>query len=159
MSAPTQPAFATTTTTSAGTPALEAPRVAGELLAGAYASIGGYMVGSWVGGLAAEPLPASDDTKEQISFATGVVGASFATAAAVSAVGSIGDQTGSYGAAVGGAAGGVVAGFLVNQILYGHARLPSQSESSRMRWVEASVEALLPSIGATLAFNSSRRFK
>ena len=81
------------------------------------------------------------------------------TAASVSAIGNIGDQTGSYPAALAGTAGGVVAGLLLNQILYGHARLPSEPESSRLRWVEASLEAMLPSIGATIGFNSTRKFK
>ena len=135
-------------------------RVAGEVLAGAYAGIGGYFVGSWLAGNVGEMLPdASEGTRDQIAFVGGVVGAGIATAASVSAIGNIGDQTGSYPAALAGTAGGVVAGLLLNQILYGHARLPSEPESSRLRWVEASLEAMLPSIGATIGFNSTRKFK
>jgi hypothetical protein len=130
------------------------------LLAGAYAGIGGYFIGSFAGDLIGDVLPtASDGTKDQISFATGVLGATMATAASVAAVGNIGDQTGSYPSALAGTAGGVVVGLIINQALYGHARLPTESESSRLRWVEASLEALLPSIGATIAFNSTRKFK
>jgi len=32
-------------------------------------------------------------------------------------------------------------------------------EQSRARWLQATVQSLLPAIGATIAFNSSRRFK
>lgn len=148
------------TSTGKGMPPLEPARVAGEVLAGAYAGIGGYFIGSWLGGNIGEMLPdASEGTRDQIAFVGGVVGAGIATAASVSAIGNIGDQTGSYPAALAGTAGGVVAGLLLNQILYGHARLPSETESSRLRWVEASLEAMLPSIGATIGFNSTRKFK
>jgi hypothetical protein len=148
------------TATDKGVPALEPARVAGEVLAGAYAGIGGYFVGSWLAGNIGEMLPdASEGTRDQIAFMGGVVGAGIATAASVSAIGDIGGQTGSYPAALAGTAGGVVAGLLLNQILYGHARLPSETGSSRLRWVEASLEAMLPSIGATIGFNSTRKFK
>jgi hypothetical protein len=148
------------TATGKGVPSLEPARIAGEVLAGAYAGIGGYFIGSWLGGNVGEMLPdASEGTRDQIAFMGGIVGAGIATAASVSAIGNIGDQTGSYPAALAGTAGGVVAGLLLNQILYGHARLPSETESSRLRWVEASLEAMLPSIGATIGFNSTRKFK
>jgi hypothetical protein len=48
---------------------------------------------------------------------------------------------------------------VLNRVLYGQARLPSDRQHSRMRWVEASFEALLPSLGATIAFNSTRQYK
>jgi hypothetical protein len=142
------------------TPPLEPARVGGQVLAGAYAGIGGYFIGSWTGQLVTEHMPmASDNTKEKISFAFGLAGATLATAGTVSAIGNIGDQTGSYRTALAGTLGGVAAGMLLNQLLYGHARLPSEEGSSKVRWIEASLEALLPSIGATIAFNSSRRYK
>ena len=143
-----------------GRPSLEPARIAGELLAGAYAGIGGYFVGSWVGGGLGNLLSdASEGTKDQIAFAGGILGAGVATAASVVAIGNIGDQAGSFPTALVGTAAGVTAGLLLNQLLYGHARLPAEGESSRLRWVEASLEAMLPSIGATIAFNSTRRFK
>lgn len=148
------------TTANGGKPSLDAARVAGELLAGSYAGVAGYFLGSWISGFGADALAgASEGTKEQITFVGGVLGAGVATAAAVSAVGNIGDQTGSYPAALAGTAAGVGVGLLLNQVLYGHARLPREEESSRMRWIEASLEAMLPSIGATIAFNSTRKFK
>jgi hypothetical protein len=143
-----------------GTPDLEPARIAGQLIVGAYSGIGGYFVGSWAGAYIADALPTeSQSTIDNIGLTFGVVGATLATAGGVAAVGNIGDQTGSYSAALAGTAGGVVAGILINQLVYGHARLPSGSGSSKRRWVEASLEALLPSLGATIAFNSSRRFK
>jgi hypothetical protein len=142
------------------TPPLEPARVAGQVLAGAYAGIGGYFVGSWVGKVATNSLPmASDGTKDDISFVFGVAGATLATAATVYAIGDIGDQTGKYSHALAGTVGGVAVGLLLNQLLYGHARLPEETGSSRVRWIEASLEALLPSIGATIVFNTSRRYK
>jgi hypothetical protein len=152
------PRFATSTG-GKSRPDLEPARITGELLAGAYAGIGGYFLGSWsIGGLA-ELTDMSDAMKEHIAFVGGVLGAGAATAASVYAIGNIGDQTGSFPVAVGGTAAGVAVGILLNQMIYGHARLPSEGESSRMRWVEASLEAMLPSIGATIAFNSTRRYK
>ena len=140
-------------------PDIEPARVVGQLFAGAYAGIGGYVVGNWAGGLLAEALPASETTRDQIAFGAGVIGGGLATAASVAAIGNIGDQTGSYPIAIVGTAGGILAGALLNQLLYGHARLPAEGLSSRARWIEASLEALLPSLGATIAFNSTRRYK
>jgi hypothetical protein len=141
-------------------PAIEPARVAGEVLAGAYAGIGGYVLGNWAGGMLASMLPStSDGARDRIAMVSGILGAGIATAASVAAVGNIGDETGSYPAALAGTAGGVAVGLLLNQLLYGHARLPSEGESSRVRWIEASLEAMLPAIGATIAFNSTRRFK
>jgi hypothetical protein len=143
-----------------GTPPLEPARIAGQVLAGAYAGIGGYFIASWAGGFVTDRLTdASEGTRADIQFTIGILGAAAATAGSVWAVGDIGDQTGSYGAALGGTAGGIATAFLLNKILYGRARLPTESGSSRLRWVEASLEALLPSIGATIAINSTRRYK
>lgn len=154
------PVFQTSTSASGKSrPDIEPARVFGQVFAGAYAGIGGYVIGTWAGGLLAEALPASEKTRDQISFGIGVIGGGLATAASVAAVGNIGDQTGSYPMALVGTAGGIAIGALLNQLLYGHARLPAEGLSSRARWVEASLEALLPSLGATIAFNSTRRYK
>lgn len=157
---PLTPALQSTGAEADAKPALEPARVAGQVLAGAYSSMAGYLIGSWAGSVVGSRMPGmSDDAKERVKFVTGVLGATAATAASVSAIGNIGDQTGSYPAALAGTAAGVTAGIILNQLLYGHARLPSETGSSRARWLEASLEALLPSIGATIAFNSTRRFK
>jgi len=154
------PVGAASATGSTAKPDIEPARVAGEVLAGAYAGIGGYVIASWASGFLTDRLTdASEGTKQQIELGFGVVGAIAGTAVSVWAVGDIGDQTGSYPATVMGATGGVVTAFLINKALYGSARLPNKPGSSRMRWVEASLEALLPSIGATIGFNSSRRYK
>jgi hypothetical protein len=157
---PLTPAFESIAAESEPTPALEPARIAGQVLAGAYSGMAGYLVGSWAGSIVGSRMPGmSDAAKERVKFVTGVLGATAATAASVSAIGNIGDQTGSYPAALAGTAAGVTAGIILNQLLYGHARLPSETGSSKARWLEASLEALLPSIGATIAFNSTRRFK
>lgn len=157
---PLSPALQSTGAEADAKPVLEPARVAGQVLAGAYSSMAGYLIGSWAGSVVGSRMPGmSDDAKERLKFVTGVLGATAATAASVSAIGNIGDQTGSYPAALAGTAAGVTAGIILNQLLYGHARLPSETGSSKARWLEASLEALLPSIGATIAFNSTRRFK
>lgn len=154
-----QPVFATSGTRT-DTPPLEPARIAGQLFAGAYAGIAGYFIGHLAGTVVAETFAdAGSATRDRIGFAFGIVGAGVATAATVSAVGNIGDQTGSYPATMLGTAAGGAAAFLLNRMLYGQARLPSDRQSSRMRWVEASFEALLPSLGATIAFNSTRQYK
>ncbi|MCC7194765.1 MAG: hypothetical protein IT356_04330 [Gemmatimonadaceae bacterium] len=141
-------------------PSVEPARVFGEIFAGAYAGVAGYFVGTWVGSAIAEGLGTeSPENRERIGYVVGILSATFATAGSVAAVGNIGDQTGSYPAALVGTAAGVAVGVLFDQMIYGHARLPSETGSSRMRWVSASIEALLPSFGATIAFNSTRRFK
>ncbi len=143
-----------------GDPPLEPARIAGQLLAGAYAGLGGYVIGHWAAGFVTERMTgASEGTKDDLKFTVGVITAAAATAGSVWTVGDIGDQTGSYTAALAGTAGGIAAAFLLNKVLYGQARLPNEEGSSRMRWVEASLEALLPSLGATIAFNSTRRYK
>ena len=153
------PVFATSDVTHPHPP-LEPARIVGEALAGAYAGIGGYFLGSWVAGGIGDLLnEASEGTKDQITLVGGVLGAGVGTAVSVAAIGNIGNQTGSFPVALAGTGAGVALGLLLNQIIYGHARLPSEGESSRIRWVEASLEAMLPSIGATIAFNSTRRFK
>lgn len=144
----------------ADTPPLEPARIAGQLFAGAYAGIAGYFIGHLAGTVVAETFAdAAPATRDRIGFAFGIVGAGVATAATVSAVGNIGDQTGSYPATMLGTAAGGAAAFVLNRVLYGQARLPSDRQHSRMRWVEASFEALLPSLGATIAFNSTRQYK
>jgi hypothetical protein len=155
-----RPSFLSQVPADRGRPEVEPARVVGELFTGAYAGIGGYFLGSWAAGGVADLFgEASDDMKDHIGFVGGVLGAGLATAASVAAIGNIGDQTGSFPTAIAGTAAGVAVGIVLNQVIYGHARLPSEGESSRLRWVEASLEAMLPSIGATIAFNSTRRFK
>jgi hypothetical protein len=143
-----------------GRPDLEPARIAGELMVGAYAGIGGYFAGRFIGETALRLVPtAHERTRDDVAFVTGVLGGGVATAAGVTAIGNIGDQTGSFQASLIGMGAGVLTGVFINQLMYGHARLPRGRESSRMRWLEASLEALLPSVGATIGFNSSRRFK
>jgi hypothetical protein len=134
--------------------------VGGEVAVGTYAGLGGYVLGSWAGNNVAGAMGATSDvTRDRVGLAAGVVAAGFATAGSVYGIGNAGDQTGSFSATMIGTGAGLTAGILLNQLMYGHTRLPADRESSRMRWLEASLEAFLPSIGATIAFNSSRRFK
>jgi len=71
----------------------------------------------------------------------------------------MGDQRGSYPWAVAGAAGGYLTAVAVKQLIAPKHSPAVTPEQSRARWLRATVESLLPAIGATIAFNSTRRFK
>jgi hypothetical protein len=144
----------------AGRPDLEPVRIGGELIVSAYAAIGGDLAGRYIGGRLGAMLPhAAESTREQIAYGTGLVVGSFATAGGVLAIGSIGNQTGSYRDALIGAGVGFGTGLALRWLLFGSPHARSDGETSRMRWMGAAVESILPAIGATIAFNSSRRYR
>jgi hypothetical protein len=143
-----------------GRPSLTVARVAGEAVVGAYTGVAGYYIGRYVGNSIGDLMTLSSETARDRLATTGAwTGAVVGSAAGVYGIGNIGDQTGSITATLGGAAAGAVAGWLFDRaFLAGRHANPSHA-GSEMRWLEASLEALLPSIGATIGFNSSRRFK
>ena len=75
------------------------------------------------------------------------------------AIGAIGNQTGSYPLALLGAGAGYLAALAVTHFIDRPSGPAVTPQKSRARWLQATVESLLPAIGATIAFNSSRRFK
>ncbi len=141
-------------------PDLEPGRVAGELLVGSYAGITGFFLGRWVGltviDLVANP---AEDTRENIAFATGVTGAWIGTTAGVFAIGAIGNQTGSLSTTAFGAGIGAVAGAFLDRLVFAPRSGDPSAGASAVRWAETVVESFLPAIGATIAFNSSRKYK
>jgi hypothetical protein len=140
-------------------PALSAGRVTGQLVAGTYAGIGGYLIGRFVGERAADLLGAERDaTLRIVGNVSGVAVAGLATAGTVYGIGNIGDQTGAFSATYLGTGVGFVAGWALSRAILGPQERPRQGMSTAMRWATANVIALLPSIGATVGFNSSRRF-
>jgi hypothetical protein len=141
-------------------PQLNPGRVAGELVAGTYVGIGGFLVGRYAGERLADLSGAqSDATVRRVGLTTGVAVAGLATAGTVYGIGNIGDQTGEFSATYLGTGVGFVAAWGLSRVLLGPAERPREGMSTGMRWAAANVIALLPSIGATVGFNSSRRFK
>ncbi len=140
-------------------PPLNAGRVTGELVAGTYAGIGGFLVGRFVGERTADLLGAErEGTLRVVGNVSGVAVAGLATAGTVYGIGNIGDQTGDFSATYLGTGVGFVAGWALSRAILGPQERPRQGMSTAMRWATANVIALLPSIGATVGFNSSRRF-
>lgn len=141
-------------------PPLNAGRVAGELAAGTYAGIGGFLVGRFVGERMADILGAERDaTMRAVGITSGVAVAGLATAGSVYGIGNIGDQTGDFSATYLGTGVGFAAGWALSRALLGPSERPREGMSTAARWATANVIALLPSIGATVGFNSSRRYK
>lgn len=141
-------------------PQLSAGRVAGEIAAGTYAGIGGFIVGRFVGERVGDLMGVmSDDTRRRLGFAGGVVGGGLATAGAVFAVGSIGDQTADFDATYLGTGVGFVAAWGLSRVLLGPSERPRQGMSTAARWATANVIALLPALGGTIGFNSTRRLR
>ncbi len=141
-------------------PSLSAGRVTGELVAGTYAGIGGFLIGRFVGERLADISGAEQDaTINRVGIVSGVMVAGLATAGSVYGIGSIGDQTGDFDATYLGSGVGFVAGWALSRAILGPAERPKQNMSTAMRWTMANVIALMPSIGATVGFNSTRRMR
>lgn len=141
-------------------PPLSAGRVTGQLVGGTYAGIGGFLVGRFVGERLADIGGAeSDQAMDRIGITAGVLVAGVATAGTVYGIGNIGDQTGDFDATYLGTGVGFVAGWALSRAILGPAERPRQGMSTAMRWTMANVIALLPSIGATVGFNSTRRMR
>jgi hypothetical protein len=141
-------------------PDLEPGRVAGELLVGSYGGITGFFVGHYLAReIVGRVSNASDQASDNIAFATGVVGAWAGTTVGVFAIGNIGNQTGSLGTTAFGAGLGAVAGAFLDRLVFAPRSGDPSAGASTIRWGETIVESFLPSIGATIAFNSSRKYK
>lgn len=141
-------------------PSLSAGRVGGELLVGAYAGIGGFFIGRYVGDRLGDGIGVtSEATRDRLRTATGVLLAGAATAGTVYAIGNLGDQTGDFGETAAGTAIGLVAAVALSRVVMPPEGRPPRNSSTARRWATANVIALFPAIGATVAFNNSRRFR
>lgn len=141
-------------------PPLSAGRISGQLVAGTYVGIGGFLIGRFAGERMADLLGAERDaTINTVGLTSGVLVAGLATAGSVHGIGNIGDQTGDFGATYLGTGVGFAAGWALARVILGPQERPREGMSTAMRWATANVIALLPSIGATVGFNSSRRYK
>ncbi len=141
-------------------PALSAGRVTGQLVAGTYVGIGGFLVGRFVGERLADLGGAeSDRAMKVVGSFTGILVAGVATAGSVYGIGNIGEQTGDFDATYLGTGVGFVASWALSRAILGPAERPREGMSTAARWATANVMALLPSIGATVGFNSTRRVR
>lgn len=139
-------------------PRLEPARVAGEVFVGAYAGIGGFVIGRFASkGLASVVGIDNEAAQRRIGFVGGVLGGGLATAGVVHAIGSVGDQSGDFATTYLGSGIGFVVGLGVARMVLGPEGRPREGMSTKMRWATANVIAFLPAIGATIAFNSTRR--
>lgn len=141
-------------------PRLEALRVAGEVVIGGYAGIGGFVVGRYAAeGIAGLAGARHETTVRNLGFLGGVIGGGLATAGVVYGIGNIGDQTGDFDATYLGTGVGFVAALGIAKMFLGPEGRPREGMSTSARWTAANVVALLPAIGATIAFNSTRRHR
>ena len=140
-------------------PDVRPERVAGEIVGGTYAGIAGYFVGRGVGTIATMMMADRDDAlRDRIVNGMGVVGAGFAIASTVYAIGNMGAETGSYAKTLGGVGIGTAASLIVSRLVF-QGRIPADKWSARRKWWVATLECSLPAIGGTIAFNRSRRWQ
>jgi len=140
-------------------PDVRPERVAGEIVGGTYAGVAGYFVGRGIGTVATMMMADRDDAlRDDIVNGVGIVGAGFAIAGTVYAIGNMGAETGSYAKTLGGVGVGTAASLLVSRLVF-HGRVPADKWSARRKWWVATLECSLPAIGGTIAFNRSRRWQ
>lgn len=138
-------------------PPLSGTKVAGEIALGAVAGpvgfVGGGLATRWV----ARRVGAGEEGASRAAYWGAWTGMALATAAPPTLIGTRGVTTGSYAAAVGGAAAGTLGSWaLVRLNLWAGAG----TEPCRVRCVVSTAAVvLLPSIGATVGFNLSRKYE
>lgn len=139
-------------------PSLSAGRIIAESVGGAYAGIGGFVIGRYLGERTGDIIGVqSDVTRDRIGFASGILLGGLATAGTVYGIGNIGDETGEFDATYLGTGIGFIAAVGLARLTLGPSERPREGISTAGRWAMANVVALLPALGATIAFNSSRR--
>jgi hypothetical protein len=142
-----------------GTPAIRYERVAGEVVGGTYAGVLGYFAGRGVGTIATSLMnPDNDRVREHIVNGIGIGSAAFAIGGTVYAIGNIGAETGSFPQTMAGVSVGVAASLLMSKLVF-QGRMPTNAGTSKRRWWMATLDASLPAIAGTIAFNRSRRWQ
>jgi len=140
-------------------PGVRPERVAGEIVGGTYAGVAGYFVGRGIGTIATMMMADRYDAlRDDIVNGVGIVGAGFAIAGTVYAIGNMGAETGSYAKTLGGVGVGTAASLIVSSLVF-QGRVPADKWSARRKWWVATLECSLPAIGGTIAFNRSRRWQ
>jgi hypothetical protein len=142
-----------------GKPDIRLERVAGEVVGGTYAGVLGYFVGRGIGSIATSMMSSERDRlREHIVNGVGIGSAAFAIGGTVYAIGNIGAETGSFRNTMAGVSVGVAASLLMSKVIF-NGRMPSDEGSSHRRWLMAALDASLPAICGTIAFNNSRRWQ
>jgi hypothetical protein len=142
-----------------GKPDIRYERVAGEVVGGTYAGVLGYFIGRGAGTIATSMMSAEQDRlRENLVNGIGITSAAFAIGGTVFAIGNIGAETGSFRNTMVGVSAGVAASLLMSKFMF-KGRMPSDEQTSHRRWLMAALDASLPAIGGTIAFNASRKWQ
>ncbi len=141
-------------------PRIAPARVLGQVVVGGYSGIAGFVIGRFAAENISSVVGIENETAmRRIGFAGGVIGGGLATAGVVYGIGNMGDQTGDFDATYLGTGVGFVAALGIARMMLGPEGRPREGMSTSARWATANIVALLPAIGATIGFNSTRRFK
>ena len=139
-------------------PRIEPVRVAGQVILGGYSGIAGFVIGRFVAEGVTGAVGIENETAvRRLGFVGGVIGGGLATAGVVYGIGNVGDQTGDFDATYLGTGVGFVAALGIARMVLGPEGRPREGMSTSKRWATANIIALLPAIGATIGFNSTRR--
>ncbi len=137
------------------TPPLSVPRVSLEVATGLVGTPIGFVGGGLLTRGIALRLGATEERASQVASGGALAGAALGAAVGPTLVGTRGPTTGSYLAAVAGAAAGELGSALLVRL---NDRGDGESGPCRVRCVmSAAAIVLLPSVGATIGFNLSRR--
>lgn len=146
-------------TPSEGKPDIRYERVAGEVVLGSYAGVLGYFVGRGAGTIATTMMADEHDRlRENLVNGVGIGTAAFAIGGTVYAIGNIGAETGSFRNTMVGVTAGVAMSLLMSKVMF-NGRMPVDEQTSHRRWLMAALDASLPAIGGTIAFNASRKWQ
>jgi hypothetical protein len=135
---------------------LSVPRVAAQVGAGAIATPIGFFAVGVLTDRVFEQFGRDDETTSRISMAAAWAGATLATGAGPALVGARGPGSGRYLAAVGGAAVGGLASWAIVRLVDRDGDQPPRGGRIGATLAGAAI-FLLPSTGATIGYNMSRR--
>ncbi|MEI8258853.1 MAG: hypothetical protein WCJ30_24555 [Deltaproteobacteria bacterium] len=143
-----------------GRPAVRPERVAIEVVGGTYVGLAGYFVGRGVGVIATRMMSEDrDHLREKIVHSAGIVGGAFTVGGYVYAIGDMGSETGSFPTTMLGVGVGAVASEVLSRVVFKRRHYTEFKDSTKRKWLAATLEACLPAIGGTIAFNSSRKWQ
>jgi hypothetical protein len=135
---------------------LSVPRVAAQVGAGTIATPIGFFAVGVITDRIFEQFGRDDETTSRISMAAAWTGATLATGAGPALVGARGPGSGKYLAAVGGAAVGGLASWAIVRLVDRDGDQPPRGGRIGATLAGAAI-FLLPSTGATVGYNISRR--
>ena len=154
-----QPALAlpTDATDATDAPSVSTGTAAGQVALGTLGTVAGFVGGGLATRWTATQLGASPDRASRLALAGAWTTAALATPVGPMLLGSRDGVRGSYPAAVGGALAGGAASWLV--VAAGRRGAFDCRACAPLRLLAGVSAVVLPSLGATLAFNASRRVR